>query len=169
MNILEHLLERLPLWKSLPKEWRHKLDIQWCIFVGQSEPIHQEVRTYLFSCYLYHLLDESGDLEGVHIRLAFLRVGAYTSLSFSPFKWLHGLLPCRQIVYKFYLLSYSLLVVAKAARYVDTSYNYYNAQVSMGKAAVHCTSTQSLHCETRNKGVQIVSPRINLESRYVII
>ena len=52
-------------------------------FVGQSEPIHQEVRTYLLSRYLYHLLDKSGDLEGVHIRLAFLRVGAYTSLSFS--------------------------------------------------------------------------------------
>ena len=100
---------------------------------------------------------------------AFLRVGAYNSLSFSLFKWLHGLLPCRQIVYKFYLLSYSLLVVAKAVQYIDTSYNYYNAQVSMGKAAVHCTSTQSLHCETRNKGVQIVSPQINLESRYFII
>ena len=105
----------------------------------------------MLSCYLYHLLDKSGDLEGVHIRLAFLRVGAYDSLSISLFKWLHGLLPCRQIIYKFYLLSYSLLVVAKAVQYIDTSYNYYNAQVSMGKAAVHCTSTQSLHCETKNK------------------
>ena len=45
----------------------------------------------------------------------------------------------------------SSLVVIKAVQYINTSYNYYNAQVSMGKAAVHCTSTQSLHCETRNK------------------
>ena len=138
-------------------------------FVGQSEPIHQEVRTYLLSRYLYHLLDKSGDLEGVHVRLAFLRVGAYDSLSINLFEWLHGLLPCRRIIYRIYLLSYPLLVVAKAVQYIDTSYNYYNAQVSMGKAAVHCTSTQSLHCETRNKGVQIVSPRMNLESRYFII
>ena len=138
-------------------------------FVGQSEPIHQEVRTYLLSRYLYHLFDKSGDLEGVHVRLAFLRVGSYDSLSINLFEWLHGLLPCRRIIYRIYLLSYPLPVVAKAVQYIDTSYNYYNAQVSMGKAAVHCTSTQSLHCETRNKGVQIVSPQINLESRYFII
>ena len=94
----------------------------------------------------------------MHIRLAFLRVGAYDSLSISLFKWLHGLLPCSRIIYKFYLLSYSLLVVAKTVQYIDTSHNYYDAQVSMGKAAVHCTSTQSLHCETRNKSIQIVSP-----------
>ena len=123
----------------------------------------------MLSRYLYHLLDKSGDLEGVRIRLAFLRVGTYNSLSISLFKWLHSLLPCRRIIYKIYLLSRSLLVVAKAVQYIDTSYNYYNAQVSMGKAAVHCTSTQSLHCETRNKNIQIVSPRISLESRYLII
>ena len=52
---------------------------------------------------------------------------------------------------KFNLLSNSLPVAANAASYVDTSYNYNDAQVSMGKAAVHCTSAQSLHCETRNK------------------
>ena len=52
----------------------------------------------------------------------------------------------------------SLLAIAKAVQYIDTSYSYHNAQVSMGKAAVHCTSTQSLHCETRNKSIQIVSP-----------
>ena len=72
-------------------------------------------------------------------------------------------------IYKIYLLSYPLLVVAKAVQYIDTSYNYYNAQVSIGKAAVHCTSTQSLHCETRNKNIQIVSPRISLESRCLMI
>ena len=109
---------RVPFWRGylsggfFQGEWRHKLYIQWCAFVGQSEPIHQEVRTYLLSLYLYHLLNRSGDLEGVHIRLAFLRVGAYNSLSFSLFKWLHSLLPCRRIIYKFYLLSHSLLVVA---------------------------------------------------------
>ena len=138
-------------------------------FVGQSEPIHQEVRTYLLSRYLYHLFDKSGDLEGVHVRLAFLRVGTYDSLSINLFGWLHGLLPCRRIIYRIYLLSYPLPVVAKAVQYIDTSYNYYNAQVSMGKAAVHCTSTQSLHCETRNESVQIVSPRISLESRCLMI
>ena len=138
-------------------------------FVGQSEPIHQEVRTYLLSRYLYHLFDKSGDLEGVHVRLAFLRVGTYDSLSINLFEWLHGLLPCRRIIYRIYLLSYPLPVVAKAVQYIDTSYNYYNAQVSMGKAAVHCTSTQSLHCETRNESVQIVSPRISLESRCLMI
>ena len=37
----------------------------------------------MLSLYLHHLLDRSGDLEGVHIRLAFLRVGAYNSLSIS--------------------------------------------------------------------------------------
>ena len=97
------------------------------------------------------LLNRFGNLKGVHTRLAFLRVGAYDSLSIGLFKWLHSYLPCRQITHKFYLLSDSLLVVAKAAPYIDTSYNYDNAQVSMGKVAVHCTSTQPLHCETRNK------------------
>ena len=81
----------------------------------------------MLSHYLYHLLDKSGDLEGVHIRLAFLRVGAYDSLSISLFKWLHSLLPCRQMIYKIYLLSYPLLVVAKAVQYIDASYSYYNA------------------------------------------
>ena len=88
-------------------------------FVGQSEPIHQEVRTYLLSRYLYHLFDKSGDLEGVHVRLAFLRVGTYDSLSINLFEWLHGLLPCRRIIYRIYLLSYPLPVVAKAVQYID--------------------------------------------------
>ena len=38
------------------------------------------------SRYLYHLLDKLGDLEGVRIRLALLRVGTYDSLSISLFK-----------------------------------------------------------------------------------
>ena len=67
----------------------------------------------MLSRYLYHLLDKFGGLEGVHIRLAFLRVGAYDSLSINLFKWLHSLLPCRRIIYKIYLPLYSLLVVAK--------------------------------------------------------
>ena len=36
--------------------------------------------------YLYHLLDKLGDLEGVRIRLAFLRVGTYDSLSINLLK-----------------------------------------------------------------------------------
>ena len=69
-----------------------------------------------------------------------------------------------EITYKFNLLSDSLPVVANAAPYVDTSYNYDDAQVSIGKAAVHCTSAQSLHCETRNK-VSKSFPLINIYSR----
>ena len=141
-----------------------KLNIQWCEFVGQCEPIHQVVRTCLPSRYLYHLLDKLGDLEGVRIRLAFLRVGTYDSLSIN-------LLKCATEPHRLQILPalIPLLVVAKAVQYINTSYDYYNAQVSMGKAAVHCTSTQSLHCETRNKSIQIVSPRTNLESRCFMI
>ena len=38
----------------------------------------------------------------------------------------------------------------------------------MGKAAVHCTSTQSSHCETGNESVQTVSSRKSFKSRYLI-
>ena len=69
-----------------------------------------------------------------------------------------------EITYKFNLLSNSLPVAANAAPYVDTSYNYNDAQVSIGKAAVHCTSAQSLHCETRNKVFRSF-PLINVYSR----
>ena len=105
----------------------------------------------MFSCSLYHLPDRFGNLEGAHIQLASLRVGMYDSLSLGLFHVASQLLPYKEITYNFNLFSDSLLVVAKAAPYVDTSYNYNYAQVSMGKAAVHCTSTQSLHCETRNE------------------
>ena len=69
-----------------------------------------------------------------------------------------------EITYKFNLLSNSLPVAANAAPYVDTSYNYNDAQVSIGKAAVHCTSVQSLHCETRNKVFKLFL-LINIYSR----
>ena len=100
---------------------------------------------------LYHLLDGFNTLEGAHTQLASLRVSTYDSLSFGLFQVASQLLPYKVTTYKFNLLSGSLPVVAKAAPYVDTSYNYNDAQVSMGKAAVHCTSTQSLQCETRNE------------------
>ena len=105
----------------------------------------------MFSCNLYRLLDRFDSLEGVRTQLASLRVGTYDSLSLGLFQVAHSYLPYKETTYNFNLLSDSSLVVAKAAPYVDTSYNYNNAQVSMGKAAVHCTSTQFLHCETRNK------------------
>ena len=83
--------------------------------------------------------------------LPLLRVGIYVSLSLGLFQVASQLLPYKEISYKFNLLSGSLPVVAKAVPYVDTNYDYNNAWMSMGKVAVHCTSTQSLHCETRNR------------------
>ena len=61
------------------------------------------------------------------------------------------LLPYKEIIYKFNLLSGSLLVATKAVPRDDTSCDYNDAWTSMSKAAVHCTSTQSLHCKTRNE------------------
>ena len=63
---------------------------------------------------------------------------------------------------------------AKAVPYVDTNYDYNNVWMSVGKAAVHCTPMQSLHCKTRNevfKSFLLTSTYFEqrLESRYFIV
>ena len=116
----------------------------------KDESNYQEVRTYLSSCNLYHLLDGFGNVEGA-LTACLLWEWVRTTRSLGSFQAASPLLPYKEIIYNFNLLSGSLLVAAKAVPYVDTSCDYNNAWMSMSKVAVHCTSTQSLHCKTRNE------------------
>ena len=96
---------------------------------------------YLMGSVTWKARSQLASFESGYIQLAL----------FCSFQAALPLLPYKEIIYKFNLLSGSLLVATKAVPYVDTSCGYNNAWMSMSKAAVHWTSTQSLHCETRNK------------------
>ena len=134
----------------LQGEWRHILCIQWCTFVSQRW-IQLSGGQNLLA--LLQPISSTRWVRYVEGALTACLFWEWVCTTRSPgsFQAASPLLPYKEIIYKFNLLSGSLLVATKAVPYVDTSCDYNNAWMSMSKVAVHCTSTQSLHCKTRNE------------------